>query len=73
MSGYWICRDCAGVYHVPLDTSNHSTIGTGRVHLISKMGPCPMCSEFRQLVKAELIETTGKQEGIKCPFIEYIK
>jgi len=70
--GYWICRDCAGVYHIPLDTSNTSRIGSGRIHLVSKMGICPMCGYNRQLYKAEPLKETGtapdleKQEGIEC-------
>ena len=62
--GYWICRDCAGVYHVPLDTSNFSRIGSGRIHLVSKMGICPMCGNDRQLLKAEpLKESETTKEG----------
>ncbi len=59
---YWLCRDCAGVYRIPLDTTNFSRIGTGRPHLINKLGPCPMCGEFRQLYRAEEL----KEEAAEC-------
>lgn len=67
---FWICQDCAGVYHIPLDTNHRAKDRMGRMYLISKTGICPMCSEFRQLVKAEPLEKTEiepeKQEGTEC-------
>lgn len=56
--GYWICRDCAGIYRIPLDARNYTTVG-GRLHLISHLGPCPLCGNVRKLYKAEELE--------KCP------
>jgi hypothetical protein len=55
-SEFWICRGCAGTYNVPLDMQNHSKIGTGRWHLIARMGICPMCGEVRNLHKTEKMD-----------------
>jgi len=48
----WICRECAGVYQIPLDTRNHTRAG-GRLHLINYLGTCALCKEVRQVYRAE--------------------
>jgi hypothetical protein len=62
--GYWICRDCAGVYHIRFDMTNISEVGEYRLHLVGKLGVCPLCGEVRQLHKAEALkETESKEEA----------
>ena len=56
----WICPECLEKYE----------IGESHEHKC-KMGICPMCREYRNLVKAEPLKETGimpdlEQEGIEC-------
>ena len=49
---YWICFECLEKYEVA-ESHDHE----------SKLGICPMCLEYRNLIKAEPLKETGKQGG----------
>ena len=56
MEEYWICFECLEKYEVA-ESHDHE----------SKLGICPMCLEYRNLVKTEPLKESGiKQEGIEC-------
>jgi hypothetical protein len=50
---FWICRDCAGIYHIRFDLTNIARVEKHRLCLVNKLGVCPLCGEVRQLHRAE--------------------
>ena len=57
----WFCPECMDKYEIE-ENHEHEC----------KLGLCPMCLEYRNLVKAEPLKESGeapeleKQEGIEC-------
>jgi rubrerythrin len=71
MEEYWVCPECLDKYDIK--EKRVYEIGGGPFIEDSKMGICPMCSEYRILLKAEPLKESGsepteseKQEGIEC-------
>ena len=63
---YWICPECLDKYN--LTEKRAHSIGAGPFVPDQKMGICPMCKEYRILIKAEPLKESGiqKQEGLEC-------
>ena len=65
----WICPECLEKYDIK--EKRVLKIGTGAFVSEQKMGICPMCHEYRNLIKAEPLKESGTKpeldnEEVEC-------